>query len=180
MMDGRRSTSPVSRPAAPNLRFALARPSPSTAGTLARSGGGVDRADVGCMYGLLAGAWSTASLGFRSVPKATNPTRRSSPRRPLPVARAIGRGLKRPLLAASRRWWVHACPSQSRSRPDWSGSGTNRESAAYSLASPPRPVSAFSESPRRKASTRRNRQSRIRQARVARGKSTGLLRRAHS
>ena len=31
LMDGRRSTSPTSRPAARNSRFALARPSPSTA-----------------------------------------------------------------------------------------------------------------------------------------------------
>jgi hypothetical protein len=120
------------------------------------------------------------SVGLRSVPEATSPTMRSSPRTPLPVASAIVRGPNRPLpSAAFRRWWVHACPSHSRSRPDWSGSGYQPESAACSLASSPRPLSASGESPRRKVPTHRSRQSRIRQARVARGKSAGLLRRAH-
>ena len=123
-LDGRRSMSPTSRPAARNLCFALVRLSPLTAGTRASFGVGVDGVDVGGTEGLLAGAGTAVGVGSRSDPEATSPTMRSSPRTPLPIARAIVRGLRRTLrLAAFRRWCVHACPSQSRSRPGSSGSG---------------------------------------------------------
>jgi len=119
LLDGRRSMWPTSRPAACNLRFALAKPSPLTAGTLASFGIGVDGADVGCADGLLAGAGSAVLGWVSSRSRGHQPDdEKQSEDTASDRERNRARAQAGATAGAFRRWCVHACPSQSRSRPD--------------------------------------------------------------